>query len=528
MRAIPGVCLHVFILFLVVSFLATPVVANVSANHTSLKFGSVTVNAQSAPTVIVLTNNGANNADIQSVSSSSGEFIVTGASFPLTLRSGKKVSISVVFKPTVASVVSASLVVTIVRHYAGTVTVPLSGTGVAVPAPTHLLSSSAASVAFGNISVGSSSSQSVTLSNTGNSTVNISQLSLSGAGFSTSGLTVPVSIAAGKSVALQVTFSPAASGASTGSISIASNASNSPAKISLGGTGVQPQISVVPGSVNFGSVTVGLTNTQTVTISNPGNANLTLTQATVAGTGFARSGITLPLTVAPGTASAFTVSFAPTSAAATSGSVTLLSSASTASLSVPLSGTGVAQVRLLSASPAALNFGTLALQSSASQAVTISNTGNSAVTISQLNFSGAGFSHSGISLPITLAAGQSTSFNAIFDPTTAGSVSGAATVVSTATNSPETIALSGIGAAPASHSISLSWQPSSSSVVGYNVYESSQSGGPYTRMNSTPSPSTSYSDTNVVSGDTYYFVTTAVDSAGVESVYSNQAVAVVP
>ncbi|HEY4979432.1 MAG TPA: fibronectin type III domain-containing protein, partial [Candidatus Acidoferrum sp.] len=88
--------------------------------------------------------------------------------------------------------------------------------------------------------------------------------------------------------------------------------------------------------------------------------------------------------------------------------------------------------------------------------------------------------------------------------------------------------ISASGAAPVTHSISLSWQPSTSSVVGYYVYEGSQSGGPYTRMNSTPCPVTTFSATNVVSGDIYYFTTTAVDSTVVESAYSNQVTALVP
>jgi fibronectin type 3 domain-containing protein len=168
------------------------------------------------------------------------------------------------------------------------------------------------------------------------------------------------------------------------------------------------------------------------------------------------------------------------------------------------------------------------LQTSASQPVTLTNAGNYAVTISQLTVAGPGFSSSGLSLPITLAVGQSTSFNTIFDPTTAGNLAGTVTIVSTATNSPLTIALSGTGAAPVSYSVSLSWQASTSSVAGYNVYVASQSGGPYTRVNSSPVISTSYSDTNVLAGDTYYFVTTAVDSAGDESAYSNQVSALLP
>jgi len=79
------------------------------------------------------------------------------------------------------------------------------------------------------------------------------------------------------------------------------------------------------------------------------------------------------------------------------------------------------------------------------------------------------------------------------------------------------------------HSASLNWTASTSSnVTGYNVYRATQSGGPYTKLTSSPVVGTSYTDVTVQAGQTYYYVTTAVDSGGNESVYSNEATAVVP
>jgi hypothetical protein len=79
------------------------------------------------------------------------------------------------------------------------------------------------------------------------------------------------------------------------------------------------------------------------------------------------------------------------------------------------------------------------------------------------------------------------------------------------------------------HSVTLTWSPSASAnVVGYNVYRGSVSGGPYSLVSLTPVDGTSYTDTTVASGATYYYVCTAVDSGNSESAYSNQATAVVP
>lgn len=522
------VCAVVLVFSMGWSFFAPTAVAGVGANPSSVNFGSVNVNTNSAVSVIVVTNNYRRAMTIEQVSSSLSAFSVTGPALPLTLQSHQSASFAVVFKPTVGSVLSANIEFTVVHRYTSTLVVPVTGTGVAVPTSTYLLSPSSTSVSFPNTLVGSSTSQVVTLSNLGNSSVNISQVSVSGTGFLASGLTVPATLSAGQSVSFNVAFSPGSAGASSGSVTVLSNATNSPSTISLSATGVQPQIAVVPTSVSFGNVSVGVANTQTITVKNPGTANLTVTQATLSGTGYSANGVSLPLTIAAGGSAAFTLSFAPTAATTATGVLTLISNAPTPSVAVALSGTGIAQVMQLSASPASLNFGSLALQTSASQTVALTNTGNSSVSISQVNVAGAWFSYSGITLPITLAAGQSTSFNVIFDPTTTGSLSGSATVVSNATNSPTTIALSGTGAAVATHSVNLSWQPSTSSVVGYYVYGGLQSGGPYTKMNSSPIASTTYSDNQVVAGDTYYFVTTAVDSSGQESAYSNQVMATIP
>jgi IPT/TIG domain len=78
------------------------------------------------------------------------------------------------------------------------------------------------------------------------------------------------------------------------------------------------------------------------------------------------------------------------------------------------------------------------------------------------------------------------------------------------------------------HTVGLSWTGSSSTASGYNVYRSSTSGGPYTRLNSNLLSGTSFSDNNVQAGQTYFYVATAVNSSNVESAQSNRAQTVVP
>jgi hypothetical protein len=529
MRIKVWVCSAVLISLMFASLFASPARATVSASPSAVNFGSVNVNSLSSPTVIVFTNTGTDAVFLQQASSSLTQFILAGPALPLVLAAQQSISFQVIFQPTAATAFSGGITFTMVRRSAGTMIVPVTGTGVAVPVnPASSLSPNATTQNFGNRTVGSASFKNIKLTNTGTTTLNISQMTVAGPGYTATGITAPTTLLAGQNVTVRVGYSPTVMEASTGSATVVSDAVNSPAMISISGTGVQALIAVVPTSVSFGNVSVGVTNTQSVTVRNPGTATLTISQATVSGSGFTVSGITLPLTLAAGASSAFTVSYAPTSSGNTTGALTLTSNAPASPLSAALSGSGIAQVRTLSSNPTALNFGSLNQNTSASQSVILTNTGNASVTISQLNIAGAGFSDSGISLPITLAAGQSTSFNAIFDPTTSGNLSGSATVVSNATNSPMSIAFSGSGITPSIHSIDLSWTASTSTVVGYNVFSASQTGGPYTRINSCPMSVTNFSSANAVSGQSYFFVTTAVDASGAESANSNEAITIIP
>ncbi|MHB8524802.1 MAG: hypothetical protein ACYDD2_01415 [Candidatus Acidiferrales bacterium] len=77
--------------------------------------------------------------------------------------------------------------------------------------------------------------------------------------------------------------------------------------------------------------------------------------------------------------------------------------------------------------------------------------------------------------------------------------------------------------------VDLSWTASTSVVVGYNIYRGTTNNGSYpVKLNGSPVPGVTFTDTNVLANQTYYYVVTAVDSNGVESAYSNQASATIP
>jgi hypothetical protein len=87
--------------------------------------------------------------------------------------------------------------------------------------------------------------------------------------------------------------------------------------------------------------------------------------------------------------------------------------------------------------------------------------------------------------------------------------------------------VTGYGAIP--HAATLTWSASTSSnVAGYNIYRSTTSGGPYTKINSSLVNGTTYTDLSTLAGVTYYYVVTAVDGSSNESSYSNQTQGSVP
>jgi hypothetical protein len=250
-----------------------------------------------------------------------------------------------------------------------------------------------------------------------------------------------------------------------------------------------------------------------------------VSKTTASGPSFNLSAPPLPITLSPGQTASLLVHFSPATAGSVTGGVSVVSNASNSPLTIALTGNGVTQI--LSASPSSLSFGNIRMGTSGTLPVVVANTGSASVTISQTTTTGAGFSVSGPALPLTLAAGQNTSFSVIFDPTTTGSATGNLSIASTATDSPNLESLSATGVNQ--HSVTLSWAPSTSpNIMGYNVYRAAVSGGPYAKLNSSLLGPTTYTDAAVEAGETYYYVTTAVDSRGVESADSNQAAVIIP
>jgi hypothetical protein len=202
-------------------------------NPTSIKFGLVELGNQSSKNVYVK-NTGTSSVTVSQATVTGAAFSISGLSLPVTLKPGARSEFTATFSPTVAGKVLGNISLTSNAPGSPTV-ISLTGTGNSL-----LLSVTPTSTNFGNVTVGNNSSLPVLLNNTGSGSVTISQSILTGTGFSLSGLTLPLTLKPGKNASFDVTFSPTSTGNYTGSVSIISNASNSPGISSLSGVGTVP------------------------------------------------------------------------------------------------------------------------------------------------------------------------------------------------------------------------------------------------------------------------------------------------
>ncbi|MGC2721501.1 MAG: choice-of-anchor D domain-containing protein, partial [Candidatus Acidiferrales bacterium] len=253
-----------------------------------------------------------------------------------------------------------------------------------------VLSASSTSVTFGSVAVGGSATQNVTITNTGTATVNISQATLTGSGFTVTGGNPAGSLAVGQSSTVTIQFAPSAAGAANGALTVISDASNSPLMVSLSGTATQAGLSISPSTLNFSNVQVNQTSSQSVTLTNTGNSNVTINLATLSGNEFGMSGLSLPKSISAGQSISFSVTFAPTSAGAATGSITFTDNAPGSPQVVTLVGSAVSATSTLTANPGSVSFGSVSMGSKGAQTITLTNSGNASATVNQVNAVGTG------------------------------------------------------------------------------------------------------------------------------------------
>jgi predicted phage tail protein len=244
---------------------------------------------------------------------------------------------------------------------------------------------------------------------------------------------------------------------------------------------------------------------------------------------------TLPATIAANSSANLNVHFGPANTGSATGQLVITTnSLANSSITIQLSGTGVAaQGAALTVNASSIAFGNVALNTPATQPVTLQSTGSAPVTVSSATVTGTGFTLSGGTFPLTLNPSQSATLSVQFNPTVAGGATGTLTITSNSSTNPTVnIGLSGTGqTASAAYQVDLNWAAptgSSTTITGYNIYRSQSGSSSYQILNSGTDSQTAYIDSGIQSGSTYQYYVTSVDSIGAESVPSNVATVAVP
>ncbi len=302
--------------------------------------------------------------------------------------------------------------------------------------------------------------QSLTLTSTGTAPVTITSAAVSGAGFTMVGAGLPVTLNPQQAMTLQAQFNPTTAGAATGQIVIGSNStSGSTSTVALTGTGTtvsspqtSPQLTVSSTSLNFGSVTVNMGSTQSLTLTSTGTAPVTVSSAAISGAGFTIVAQTFPMTLNPTQSVTIQVQFNPATTGAASGQIAISSNSTSGSTSmVALAGTGSAASGpqtspQLAVSATSLSFGSVTVNTGSTQSLTLTSTGTAPVTVSSAAISGAGFTIVAQTFPVTLNPTQSVTIQIQFKPTAAGAASGQITINSNSTTGGTAlVALGGTG-----------------------------------------------------------------------------------
>src|SRR5207245_354121 len=365
----------------------TPPTATLSA--TSSAFGNQRVGTTSAAQNLTLTNNGGTPLNLASKSTrlnsshdSASSAVYTCPTRTGSVAPGASCTISISFTPAATAATTATVTIT---YSPPPRPLPSFPTRRSSDLPTATLS--ATSSAFGNQRVGTTSAaQNLTLTNNGGTPLNLISITITGAQAAdfafAAGNTCPTgagSVAPGASCTISISFTPAATGARTATVTITDDAPGSPQSVSLAGMGIAPAVTLAPTNLAFGDQRLSTTSpAQTVTLTNSGTATLSITSIALAGSNpgdfaiAAGTTCTNGATVVAGASCLINLTFTPTAASARTATVTITDDAASSPQSVSLAGTGI--VPAVTLAPTNLAFGTQRLSTtSPAQHVPLTN-----------------------------------------------------------------------------------------------------------------------------------------------------------
>jgi hypothetical protein len=389
----------------------------------SVSFPNQIINVKSASQNLTLTNSLSTALSITGITiggTNASDFAETN-NCPGSVPAGAGCSISVTFTPAAAGSRTGSLIITnTLPATDGPLQVLLSGTGI-VPAP--IVSLSTNGVDFATQAIGTTSApQTVTLHNTGNASLSIQTVAGTGANAGDFAITNSSTCTNGSSVAIngsctiQVTFTPTGNGERSATIGITDNAADSPEMISLSGSGPPPSgvVSLSPSTVSFSAQYVGTSGLpQTVTVTNTGNATLTITGVAASPADFGvLSNCSNP--VAVNSSCTIGVFFDPTAGGTRTGTLTITDNAGNSPQTVALTGSGLD----FSMTPGAAASATVTAGQTATYSIAVAPAGGFAASVALSCSGGPAGSACAVS-PSTIALSGAAAQTAMVTVTTA-------------------------------------------------------------------------------------------------------------
>jgi len=414
----------------------------VSLTPATVIFGQVEVGTTSAPLSVTAANSSAAAIPIGSVVITPPFVLSSNSCGTTSLAANSDCELTLEFEPTQAGPASGLLSFT---DGAGTQTVELLGTGASPP--TDVLNPT--SLSFPPTPEGQlSSAQTVTFTNSGG--LPLTSIAISASSQFQESNTCGTQLAAGAVCTISAIFAPTQTGAVTGALTIGDILRSQPQTVSLSGTGLgAPALSVNPSSLTFTNQQPGVPSApQTVTVSNTGGspmANVGFSLTGAAASSYSIAATTCGALLASGSSCTAQIVFTPGATGAIAATLAVSSSTSgVAPVSVPLNGSGMLSSGLTT-NPAQIAFPVVAAgQSSTAQPVTVTNSSSYAISAVSLA-AAAPFSVTQNTCTGGLAAGANCTASVVFQPSAAGSATGALTVTSSAVATPATVPLSGTG-----------------------------------------------------------------------------------
>ena len=305
----------------------------------------------------------------------------------------------------------------------------------------------------------------VTVKNTGSAALHISTVTFTGTNLTDFGAATNTcngaTVAVNATCTVGVTFTPTGTGPRTANLSVADDAAGSPHVLAVEGVGTAasgPDVTVTPaGTILFANTAQNQTSAPVqITVTNSGNAALNVTGLTFAGTNpgdfaVATGGNGCTAAVAPSASCLISLTFTPTAVGARTATLQIADNATGSPQSVPLSGTGTSSNPngpAFTATPNPFTLSATQGTTSAASNLTITNTGTSAMHITNVTFGGANVSEfvNPTTTPgacVTLAANASCNIAISFAPLTTGNHTETVTVTDDAPGSPHAVTVTG-------------------------------------------------------------------------------------